>query len=364
MDFSLITKNIITIIQKYNKMLVFVKGSPDPDVIASSFALKTLCSLYNTELSIISLLPVSLPQNQALIKKLDIPISFLSKLPDLSCYDAYIVLDHQIAQVEEIGKNLPCAIHIDHHEKAETLIDPELRILTDEAGSVSTILALTYKELKIEKNINKTLMQRIATALTYGINTDTDNMKIAHEHDKEAMKFLKPYVDIENLNRISNIPFSEETLTVLGKAMLNQVRYENWIICGVGFLPESFRDSIAIVADFILENEDATTVIVYAAIESETGNFHLDSSLRTKNINFDLNHFIKKITSNGGARHFKGAYQIDLNYFSKCPDKNLLWQIIQDSTLEKLKYEKDNLILTEKNILFKIKKGLNKFFGA
>ncbi|MCP4129632.1 MAG: hypothetical protein GY754_01330 [bacterium] len=345
MDFVQLAEELIETIKKLDKILVFIKGSPDPDVIASSFALKILGDLYKTDISIVSLSPVSLPQNEVFINKLAIPVIFPNELPKLSEYNAYAVLDHQTSFVEAIGKSLPCAIHIDHHEEAEDLVDAEFKIQSKEAGSVSTILAHIFESLDIHNNetIEAALMERAATALSYGIYSDTDYLTHARSLDKKAISYLEPYVNNNILESIKEMPFSEETVTILSKTILNQIIYKGWLISGVGFLPESYRDSIAIIADFLLSGEKVSTAIIFAIIEREDGTFHLDASCRTANKRFDLNQFIKSITPNGGARNYKGAYQVDLSYFSKCPDKTALWKVVQQSTVELLKHQRDNI---------------------
>jgi hypothetical protein len=52
---------------------------------------------------------------------------------------------------------------------------------------------------------------------------------------------------------MDSIPYSEETITVISKAIMNSFYYKDWLFCGVGFIPEKYRDSIAIAADYMLE---------------------------------------------------------------------------------------------------------------
>ena len=75
---------------------------------------------------------------------------------------------------------------------------------------------------------------------------------------------------------------------------------------------------------------------MFALIEKKEG-LTLAASLRTASKRFDLNRFIKRITSEGGARAFKGAFQVDLDYFRYCPDRELLWKIVHMTTVEALK---------------------------
>jgi len=116
----------------------------------------------------------------------------------------------------------------------------------------------------------------------------------------------------------------------------------------VGYVRADNRDSIAIVADFLLKREKFQTVIVFAAIENEDrSRLTLDASLRSSSDVLNLNGVIKAITVEGGARKFKGAYQINMDYFSRCPDRDLLWNVIRLTTIEVLKKSRDEMFITE-----------------
>ncbi len=98
-------------------------------------------------------------------------------------------------------------------------------------------------------------------------------------------------------------------------------------------MEEKKRDLIALIGDFLLNREDISKVIVFSIIEKKDS-LILDASIRTKKEKFNINSFIKKITASGGARNFKGAFQINLDYFRFCPDRKMLWDLIYVTTLE------------------------------
>lgn len=327
MNFEDITKSLINTLKKYQNMLIYIKGSPDPDAIASSFTLKVIGESLGVKSSIIAFTETSLPQNKAIIKDLNIPIHFEKSNLNLSTYDAYSILDFQSAYIKGISEKIPCAIHIDHHEAIDELVKVDLKIVMPYMGSVSSIMALILKEY--ENKLDKHLLKNIATALQLGIYTDTNSLKHAGHLDYEAINYLSFYSNYEDINNIIDIPYSIEMIKFLGDAIKNQVVYKDWLITGIGFIDESYRDNIALIADFLLNREKITTVTVFAGIEdnNKKGLF-LDASIRTDAKNIDLNEIIKQISPDGGARRFKGAYQIDLDYFAMCPDKKLLWDVI------------------------------------
>lgn len=348
-----------TALSKYGNLLILIKGSPDPDAIGSSFALKVICDHLGIKSAIYASNEMSLPQNKAIVKDLEIPIHFSKTPPPAEEYDAYSVLDHQSAIVKDISGKIPCAVHIDHHEKIADDEKADFELITEDAGSVSTIMALLLKEMKLTGD-DAALISHVSTALLYGIQTDTDNYKHAGQLDYEAMQFLSHHADNNIISKITDFPLSEKMINLLGIALENMVIHKDWLISGIGFIAENYRDSIAIIADFLLQRQNITSVIIFAAIEKNNGkNLVIDASMRTKNENLNLDDLIKAITPEGGGRKYKGAYQVNIDYFINCPDKTLLWDVIKLTTVEALKKKRDMIRIIELKGFYK--KLRNKF---
>jgi nanoRNase/pAp phosphatase (c-di-AMP/oligoRNAs hydrolase) len=340
------THRLMKILGRYSSILIVIKGSPDPDAIASSFMVTELCATLGVKTQIAATNKLSLPQNKAFVKRLNIPIHFSDRLPEADKFDAYIVCDHPSAAVESITGTIPCAAHIDHHEPDENEIPADFRIIRRDIGSTCTIMALLLKNSP--DIFTQPVLNNIATALLFGIQTDTDKYRHATELDYAAIDYLYPLANQRMLTRISGIPMSEKTVQYLGRAVKNQEVYKNWLITGIGFIDETDRDSIALIADFLLTREKASVVAVFAIIEKKNRRqYSLDVSLRTDSDSTNLNSLIKGITQNGGARNYKGAYQISLDYFRYCPDRDLLWQTVRLATIEQLKKQRDELTLKD-----------------
>ena len=360
MDFIELSNSLLLTLKRYQSILIYIKGSPDPDVIGASFALKSICDALEIKSDIVSLTNVSLPQNQALIDNLNIPIRFSKSLNNISHYDAYAVLDHQSAYVQDVSEEIPCVIHIDHHEPVQENISVDIKIVSQDVGSVSTIMTLLLQKLDLD--IGESLLSKIATALMYGIQTDTDSYTHATHLDYEALNYLSIYSDKKIIEDITGLPLSEKSVKLFGIAIRNQLIYKDWLITGIGIIDESNRDSIALIADFLLKKQDISTVIVFSAIRSKRRRkLTLDASIRTRNANLKLNELIKRISSDGGARRFKGAYQVNLDYFLNSPNEEILWELISQTTIDLLKRQRDTIHIIELKGLFK---KLRKRIGA
>lgn len=356
-----IAHQLLSILKTKGKFLIIIKGSPDPDALASAYMLHSLICHVDNKADIISFMEISLPQNRVLIKKIKIPLQITNDI-DFDSYTGYIVLDHQSAWVEEIGNKIPCLIHIDHHSPEEDKIEPVLKYISEEAGAVSTILSLMLRDTFVPL-FPELSLTKIATALLYGIKIDTDNFKIRTPLDIEACTWLNSFADQTVIDEIENMPYSEETMTIITKAIMNSYRYKDFLFCGVGFLSEEYRDSIAITADYLLTTESSFAVIVFACIEKKKSGLYLDASVRTAERNYDLNQFIKKITNDGGARSYKGAFQVNLDFFSTCPDKPGLWEIIQKTTHHQLSAARDAFPPHSlKNVFSRMKQKLKGIF--
>ncbi|MCU0843430.1 MAG: hypothetical protein MUC76_00705 [Spirochaetes bacterium] len=347
---------LLEALARYHNLLILIKGSPDPDVIASSFALMAVCDHIGLKSSIVALAEISHPQNRAIVKSLEIPLTIEKGAPSPHGYDAYAVLDFQSAYTKGVSEKLPCAVHIDHHAEEEDDVKADFRLVSDQAGAASTYMTLILRELDLPPR--GSMRKAVATALLLGIQTDTDNLRHATKLDYEALQFLSMMVDERIVQKISNLPLSEDALRLISTAMSDHETYRDWFFAGLSFIDESKRDNIAIVADFLLVSGEAETVAVFAIIEKKSrGGLSLDVSFRTSNSDLDLNGLIKSITPNGGGRAYKGAYQVNLDYFASCPDRELLWKAVRLTTIETLKAARDNVRFIELRGFYRRMKG-------
>ena len=360
---EIVSHDLVRAIKKYKNILIIVKGSPDPDAIASSYALSVLCNSLKRAASIILTKKLSLPANRAFVKILKIPLSMEEEKIEIDTFDAYIVADYQSPSIPAITGRLPCAAYIDHHEMSEEEIQADFILKIPEAGATSSLVALLFKNLSVP--LDDSMMTSVATALLYGIYTDTDKYSHASMLDYEALEYLSKFADNALFHKISSIPLSKKTMQMLRSAVNHQVLYKDWLITGIGYIDSSHRDSIAIIADFLLKREKPNTVVVYAAVEDEDrGRLTLEASLRSDSEYVKLNDIIKKITPQGGARKFKGAYQIDLDYFALCPDRKMLWDILTLTTTELIKRRRDSLSIIElKGLYQKIRTRINDYLS-
>ncbi len=339
------TETFLTSVQKYHNILIIISGSPDPDAIASAYALKILLSTASINSDIVITKKISLAQNRAFVRYLKIPV-YYSRILRPQNYDAYIVPDFQSNIVDGISNHIPCAAHIDHHAETENKVYSDFSLIRPDSGSTSSLVAQMIKESPAVLG-RKELVQ-VSTALMFGIQTDTDKYEHATPIDIEALHFLSEYSDKDLINKINGIPISPVTMRYYKKAALNHHAYKDWHIYGIGYIDIEHRDSIAIAADLFLKKPGNENVIVYAIVEDrERDDLFVDVSFRSKSANLDLDTLIKRISPEGGGRMYKGAYQVNLGYFRLCPDRELLMKIVESTTIERLKKARDSIHIKE-----------------
>ncbi|HOP29892.1 MAG TPA: DHH family phosphoesterase [Spirochaetota bacterium] len=332
-------------VKKYKKIMIIIQGSPDPDAIAASFAIKELLKNLSINSEIYASKKVSLSQNRAFIKFLDIHLKTVKELQPEN-FEAYIVTDFQSNEVRGISEKIPCAAHIDHHQKDPKRLPSDFSLIKTESGSTSTLVTLILKSIEVKLSENQ--CRAVSTALMFGIQTDTDSYEHAGDLDIEALGFLSSRADMNIINRLNGIPMSGPTLSFYNRALKHGKTYKEWGFYGIGFIDIEQRDSLAIAADLLLKKSGLKTIAVYSIVnDNRKHEMFLDVSIRTKSNNLDLNSLIKKITPTGGGRVYKGAYQIKLDYFRNTADRDALWKTVETATLDWLKKSRDNAYLHE-----------------
>ena len=77
------------------RLLICIKGYPDPDNIATSLALSYMGNQFEIQSTIVHFEQISHHENRALVKKLDLDIEEYSDQFDYSGYDYFAINDSQ-----------------------------------------------------------------------------------------------------------------------------------------------------------------------------------------------------------------------------------------------------------------------------
>jgi nanoRNase/pAp phosphatase (c-di-AMP/oligoRNAs hydrolase) len=328
------------------RLLIVIQGTPDPDAIASAWALRYLASFYEIGSRILYFHPVSHPENRALLKTLEIEALQYDESMDLKDFVGYAIVDHQDTSFpihDVLPEDTPLLIHVDHHR---VLGSSEGRFtdIRESAGSTSAIFAEYLKECPeaVALSAGDPQGSRLATALLHGIRTDTDNFFLARDIDYRAAGYLSHFADRDLLRIISTQLISAKAMDILQRSLEKKEIRGNFLFSGVGFVRSEDRDGIAQAADYLLRREGVDTVVAFGIVDERV----IDGSLRTRSQSLDPDIFLKDILGvdsagkhYGGGRQDKGGFQIPIGIFKNAADKKLLWSIVVQ-TMRNLFYTK------------------------
>ncbi|MBI4529049.1 MAG: bifunctional oligoribonuclease/PAP phosphatase NrnA [Deltaproteobacteria bacterium] len=238
-------ERIRSLFREKDKINILLQHDPDPDGIGSALALRELLGRNKTTTPIVTFGEVTRPENLAMIRLLDIQIDRItyedlhqggSKLALVDVQPPYF--DPPLGKVDLV---------VDHHPRR----DPFSARFTDlrtSYGATSTIFTEYLRATGMEPS------QRLATALLYGIKSDTLFLERGSDiADLEAFTFLYPFASRALVTRMERPSLPREDLAALGRA-LSRIELNNGV--AVIHMGEVKReDVIPQMAEFCLQIE-------------------------------------------------------------------------------------------------------------
>ena len=321
--------------------IIAIRGYPDPDSIGSAMAYDYIARQFGIECMTLYFDDISHHENRALVKKLAVDMVRFSEGLDLSDYQRMALVDSQVVELPPEVTRLPLVSIVDHH-KLQGDIDAEFVDIRDDAGATSSVYAEYLADGLAPMDASNPAVGRLASALLYGIRSDTDDYLRAREIDYRAASYLAPHADHDLLLSISLQSVSPRSMDITQRAYANKVIADTFLLAGVGYVRDEDRDSIGQAADYLMRREGIDTVIVYGIVNNQ----FVDGSMRTRSDVVDPDRFLKDLfgidthgVAYGGGRADKGAFKIPLGPFAQCGDRDLLWRATQ-RTIEDLFFNK------------------------
>ncbi len=227
------------------KIHILLQHDPDPDAIGGALALRELLGRNRATTPIVTFGAVTRPENVAMINLLDIQIETI-KPTDLHKEGARLALiDVQPPYFEQpLGR---VDLVVDHHPKRSNF-KARFADLRTAYGSTATIFTEYLRAAGVEPS------QRLATALVYGIKTDTLFLERGSNlADLSAFSYLYPLANKAMITRIERPALPREDLESMGRA-LSRLQIDSGV--AVIHLGEVNReDVIPQMAEFCLQIE-------------------------------------------------------------------------------------------------------------
>ncbi|MGP8321088.1 MAG: DHH family phosphoesterase [Methanosarcinaceae archaeon] len=307
------------------KLAIVIHDNPDPDAISSAFALREIAMSVGTESFILYHGEIGHQENKAFVNLLGIDLNRMEE-HDISDFDKIALVDCAVPGSNNmVPPELHVSIVIDHHPLGEVEINAEYADVRPNVGATATILTKYLQELNIDITTN------LATALLYGIRTDTQDFKRNTDPaDLSAASFLYPLSNHEILEQLERPLMSIETLDVLGDAIVNRQVIGSYLLANVGTIRD--RDTLPQAADYLLNLEGISTSMVFGVSEDK-----IFISARSHDIRINLGDIMKRAFGDmtGGGHATAAAAQIPLGVFSASKDRQTLLRLVNEAVTKK-----------------------------
>ena len=238
---------------------ILIHHDPDPDALASALAIRALLRRAPQASPVLTLDVMTRPENRRMAELLDLQVTQVTE-PELASFERLICTDMQPRMFKQ--KPTPRLAVIDHHPH-ESGYDAEYLDIRPRYGATATILT-EYLRADDARRITK----RLASALVYGIKTDTDVLsRGVTGHDVAAYSFLLDQADSELLRRIERPSHSERTTRAYGQALAGVITKEDLAVAFLGEILVDDSHILSDLADFCLAMEEPTWAAAGAIVE-------------------------------------------------------------------------------------------------
>ena len=183
----------------------------DPDAMASAMALRRIMSHKVQDVTIAKVNEITRPDNLAMVRYTQLRMErfFPGMLPH---YDRFALVDSQPSHHPSFA-GIPFSIVVDHHPLVEGQQEIPYGEIKPEYGATSTLFT------EYLYNLNILPGKLLATALQFGIKTDTANFERHFtDVDLRAYQYLSRFGDHSLLSRISRSEFHKRWLEFFAKA--------------------------------------------------------------------------------------------------------------------------------------------------
>jgi nanoRNase/pAp phosphatase (c-di-AMP/oligoRNAs hydrolase) len=234
-----------------DRVLIIIAA--DPDALASALAFKRLLWRRVANVTIAHVNQISRPDNLAMVRLLAIPLTPLEEI-DAASFSKKVMLDSQPHHHEAFA-GITMDVIIDHHPTGDACNGCGFTDIRPRYGANSSILTEYLRGARIKPS------SRLATALTYGIKTDTASFgRPSVLEDVQAFQYLFPKANGSVLRKIEFSEMRLKDLALLHLALDRFVvrKHSMYVYLGEVASP----DNLVQIADFFLRVDSVDTCAV------------------------------------------------------------------------------------------------------
>lgn len=226
-------------------LLILTHDYPDPDALASAYALYYLAHhCFGILAKIVYGGSIGRVENQMMTRLLKIPIHKVHAR-DFESYSHVALVDTQPGfKNNSFPKNQKAFLIIDQHEGIKKP-EADLSIIDTECGATCVIVAQALLMMKVR------IPPAVATALVYGILTDTNNLyRVGRRDVIQTYLDLLPFSQLTVLAKIQNPARPRNFFLLLSRGMKKALVCRRLIVSHLGCIKNP--DFVSQIADFLL----------------------------------------------------------------------------------------------------------------
>lgn len=288
------------LLREIHKEHVYIQthNFPDPDAIASAYAMQNLLQARGISSTICYKGKIDRYSTEKLQELLRLEFLHIEDLESrLTDEDEVILVDAQKGNSNIINMTGDEIICIDHHPKNDKY-PYRFSDIRPEVGACATIMAQYFFENDVP------MSRSVATALTYAIRIDTNNLsRGVSKLDFEMAYRMYDLCDYDTIHMLENSNLCFEDLVAYSKAIASIEVYDNISFADAG----AGCPVIANISDFMLALKEVSFSVVYARREGG-----LQLSVRSEKPSLDAGKIVSKalagLGSGGGHAEMAGGF--------------------------------------------------------
>lgn len=282
------------------KVLILTHDNPDPDALASCVALRHVLKHAARRDSVIAHGgSIGRPENRTVARSLRAGMRPWRDI-DVRGYRVIALVDTQPRTGNHaLPPEVTPSVVIDHHQVRNASWDARFTDIRTDYGATSTILTEYLQAL------DAPIPRRLATALFYGIQSDTRNLaRSRHDADRWALTHLFPLIDPRQLAAIEHARVTRHHFEIIRRAIDHAMVYGDLVLSEIGRVESP--DDVAESSDELIRLENIRWA---AAMGMHNGDLYISlrSGGRSAEAARVLRRVVGRMGSAGGHGDMAGA---------------------------------------------------------
>ncbi|MFZ5802641.1 MAG: DHH family phosphoesterase [Candidatus Omnitrophota bacterium] len=231
--------------EQISPLLILTHNHPDPDAIATAYALQYIGrQVFGISSQIVYAGIIGRMENKEMVRILKIPLKKIRPY-DFRKFRNVALVDTQPAFENNIfPKNRRATLIVDQHPCVEKPV-ADLALIDTDMGATSVLLAKALLMLEIE------IPSSLATALVYGILSDTLNLYRANSPEiLDTYLRILSHSDLVALSRIQNPSRSKAFFLILARGIQKAMVKSRLIVAHLGTVDSP--DFVSQIADYLI----------------------------------------------------------------------------------------------------------------